>query len=139
MGRGGKKVRFPGLTPRAVLEKLAAMQMIDVELPTTDDRVVVLSRYTEPEKNLLLQLARLHRRAELIEQSRGEPRRLGRLLFGMARDRKTTAPSCACSSQLVELYELLQFDVGMQKCAANGKSQALGNLLQLIIYAAILR
>jgi hypothetical protein len=24
------------------------MQMIDVELPTTDDRVVVLSRYTEP-------------------------------------------------------------------------------------------
>jgi hypothetical protein len=30
------------------------MQMIDVELPTTDDRVVVLSRYTEPEKDLLL-------------------------------------------------------------------------------------
>jgi hypothetical protein len=36
----------PGLTPRAVLEKLAATQMIDVELPTTDDRVVVMSRYT---------------------------------------------------------------------------------------------
>jgi hypothetical protein len=49
----------PGLTPRAVLEKLAAMQMIDVELPTTDDRVVVLSRYTEPEKDLLLLLRQL--------------------------------------------------------------------------------
>src|SRR5882757_5210437 len=42
------KTLAPGLTPRAVLEKLAAMQMIDVELSTTDDRVVVLSRYTEP-------------------------------------------------------------------------------------------
>src|SRR5580698_837082 len=35
-----------GLTPRAVLEKLAAIQMIDVELPTTDDRAVVMSRYS---------------------------------------------------------------------------------------------
>jgi hypothetical protein len=49
----------PGLTPRAVLEKLAAMQVIDVELPTTDDRVVVLSRYTEPEKDQLLLLRQL--------------------------------------------------------------------------------
>jgi hypothetical protein len=38
------KALAPGLTPKAVLEKLAAMQMIDVELPTTDDRVIVLSR-----------------------------------------------------------------------------------------------
>jgi transposase len=53
------KTLAPGLTPRAVLEKLAAMQMIDVELPTTDDRVVVLSRYTEPEKDLLLLLRQL--------------------------------------------------------------------------------
>jgi hypothetical protein len=53
------KMLAPGLTPRAVLEKLAAMQMIDVELPTTDDRVVVLSRYTEPEKDLLLLLRQL--------------------------------------------------------------------------------
>jgi len=42
-----------------VLEKLATMQMIDVELPTTDDRVVVLSRYTEPEKDQLLLLRQL--------------------------------------------------------------------------------
>jgi hypothetical protein len=46
----------PGLTARPVLEKLAAMQMIDVELPTTDNRLVVLSRYTEPEKDQLLLL-----------------------------------------------------------------------------------
>jgi len=53
------KVLAPGLTPRVVLEKLATMQMIDVELPTTDDRVVVLSRYTEPEKDQLLLLRQL--------------------------------------------------------------------------------
>ena len=50
------KTLAPGLTARAVLEKLATMQMIDVELPTTDDRLVVLSRYTEPEKDQLLLL-----------------------------------------------------------------------------------
>jgi hypothetical protein len=32
----------PGLTPRSVLEKFAAMQMIDVHLPTTDSRELVL-------------------------------------------------------------------------------------------------
>ena len=53
------KVLAPGLTPRVVLEKLATVQMIDVELPTTDDRVVVLSRYTEPEKDQLLLLRQL--------------------------------------------------------------------------------
>src|SRR5271169_3726702 len=53
------KALAPGLTPRAVLEKLDAMQMIDVELPTTDGRTVVLSRYTEPEVDHLLLLQRL--------------------------------------------------------------------------------
>jgi len=42
----------PGLTPRAVLEKFAAVQMIDVHLPTTDGRHVILPRYTQPEKEL---------------------------------------------------------------------------------------
>ncbi len=42
----------PGLTPRAVLEKFGAMQMIDVHLPTDDGRTVMLSRYTQPEKEL---------------------------------------------------------------------------------------
>lgn len=49
----------PGLTPRSLLEKMKAIQMIDVHLPTTDNRHIVLSRYTEPEpkhKMLLQQL-----------------------------------------------------------------------------------
>jgi hypothetical protein len=34
----------PGLTPRSVLDKMAAIQMVDVQLPTTDGRTVMLSR-----------------------------------------------------------------------------------------------
>jgi hypothetical protein len=37
----------PGLTPRAVLDKLAAVQMLDVHFPTTNGRTLILSRYTE--------------------------------------------------------------------------------------------
>jgi len=36
-----------GLTPRAVLDKFAAVQMLDVHFPTTDGRTLVLNRYTE--------------------------------------------------------------------------------------------
>ena len=51
----------PGLTPRAVLEKFASMQLVDVHLPTTDGRTLILPRYTEPEKDqkILLQQLRL--------------------------------------------------------------------------------
>jgi transposase len=49
----------PGLTPRSVLEKMAAIQMLDVHLPTTDGRIVILSRYTEPESEHALLLQRL--------------------------------------------------------------------------------
>jgi transposase len=48
-----------GLTPRAVIEKFAAVQMLDVHLPTTDGREIVLTRYTQPEKDLLLLLGQL--------------------------------------------------------------------------------
>ncbi len=50
-----------GLTPRAVLEKFSVMQMVDVHLPTTDGRQLILSRYTEPDKDqqLLLQQLKL--------------------------------------------------------------------------------
>ncbi|MGH6841409.1 MAG: hypothetical protein ACREDV_04855 [Methylocella sp.] len=48
-----------GLTPPAVLEKFAAMQMIDVELPAPDGRRIILSRYTEPEDDQKLLLLRL--------------------------------------------------------------------------------
>jgi hypothetical protein len=49
----------PGLTPPSVLEKFAAVQMIDVHLPTTDGRERLLSRYTEPEPELSLLLKKL--------------------------------------------------------------------------------
>jgi DDE family transposase len=49
----------PGLTPRAVLEKLAGMQMVDVHLPTTDGRELVLTRYTEPDADQRLLLTHL--------------------------------------------------------------------------------
>jgi hypothetical protein len=49
----------PGLTPRAVLEKFRALQMIDVHLPTSDGRTLILSRYTQPESDLQLLLKQL--------------------------------------------------------------------------------
>ena len=49
----------PGLTPRAVLEKLSAIQMIDVSFPTTDGRCLMMPRYTEPESDLALLLHQL--------------------------------------------------------------------------------
>ncbi len=49
----------PGLTARSALEKFAAVQMIDVHLPTTDGREIVLTRYTQPEPELKLLIDRL--------------------------------------------------------------------------------
>ncbi len=69
----------PGLTPRSVLEKFRAVQMIDVHLPTTDGRKVILSRYTQPEPELRILLKQL--RMSLPEQppprvtNKGEVRR----------------------------------------------------------------
>jgi hypothetical protein len=52
----------PGLTARSALEKFAAIQMIDVHLPTTDGREIVLTRYThpEPELQILIDQLKLH-------------------------------------------------------------------------------
>jgi hypothetical protein len=49
----------PGLTPRSVFDKFAGVQMIDVHIPTTDGRELVLERYTEPERDLKLLLGEL--------------------------------------------------------------------------------
>jgi hypothetical protein len=49
----------PGLTTRSVLEKFAAVQMIDVHLPTTDGRQIILTRTTQPEPELRLLLDKL--------------------------------------------------------------------------------
>jgi hypothetical protein len=65
----GQRLRTlaPGLTPRSVLEKFAAVQMIDVYLPTTDGREIILTRTTQPEPELRLLLDKL--RLELPPQS----------------------------------------------------------------------
>ena len=42
--------RANGLTPRAIIEAFAAIQMVDVHLPTTDGRHLVLPRHTRPNK-----------------------------------------------------------------------------------------
>src|ERR1700756_516288 len=52
----------PGLTARSALEKFAAVQMIDVHLPTTDGRQILLTRYTHPEPELQLLIDQLNLR-----------------------------------------------------------------------------
>ncbi len=49
----------PGLTPRVVLEKLATVQLLDVAIPTTDGRELLLVRRTEPSRDVALLLDRL--------------------------------------------------------------------------------
>jgi transposase len=53
------KMLAPGLTTRRALEKFAAVQMVDVRIPTTDQRELCLTRYTQPEPDLKLLLDRL--------------------------------------------------------------------------------
>ena len=50
----------PGLTPRAVLQSLSAIQMVDVEVPTTDGRVLLLRRHSEPESEQRMVLEKLN-------------------------------------------------------------------------------
>src|ERR1700757_562008 len=45
--RARLKPLAPGLTSRAVLDKMAAVQMLDVHFPTTDGRTLILSRHTD--------------------------------------------------------------------------------------------
>ena len=54
------QAQAPGLTSRAVLEKLASIQMLDVCFPTTDGRCLVMPRYTEPAPEQALLLHQLH-------------------------------------------------------------------------------
>jgi len=52
----------PGLTSRTILEKFKTIQMVDVDLPTTDGRRIHLSRRTEPNSELALLLYRMNLR-----------------------------------------------------------------------------
>lgn len=48
-----------GLMPRVVFEKLATVQMLDVSVPTTDGRELLLVRHTEPNREVALLLDQL--------------------------------------------------------------------------------
>ena len=61
------KALAPGLTPRSLFEKFAAVQMIDLHIPTTDGRELQLTRTTQPQPELTLLLSRL--RLELPNQT----------------------------------------------------------------------
>ena len=45
-------IHAPGLTPAAVLEKLATIQMVEVWIPMHDGRWLVLPRHTQPEADV---------------------------------------------------------------------------------------
>jgi len=49
----------PGLTPQAALQALAGVQMLDLGVPTSDGRWLVMSRYTQPDKAVELLLGQL--------------------------------------------------------------------------------
>jgi hypothetical protein len=59
----GKRLQAhaPGLTPRQVLEKMSRIQMLDIWLPTSDGRWLIMPRYTQPdtEQQIVLQKLRL--------------------------------------------------------------------------------
>ena len=53
------QIQAPGLTPRAVLEKLPSVQMIDVWIPTRDNRWLVMPRYPNPSQEVQILLEKL--------------------------------------------------------------------------------
>jgi transposase len=50
----------PGLTPRQVLAGLSGIQMVDVHIPTTDGRLLILPRHTEPDAQQQMMLNSLN-------------------------------------------------------------------------------
>jgi transposase len=52
-------IHAPGLTPTAVLEKLATIQMVEVWIPMLDGRWLMLPRHTQPEKDVQATLNQL--------------------------------------------------------------------------------
>src|SRR5713101_5747397 len=53
-------IHAPGLTPAAVLDKLATIQMVEVWIPMLDGRWLMLPRHTQPEKDVQAMLDHLH-------------------------------------------------------------------------------
>ena len=53
------QIHAPGLSPNAVMEKLATIQMIDVCIPTRDHRWLILPRHTHPSTELQILLGKI--------------------------------------------------------------------------------
>ena len=54
------KVSAPGLTSQSVLEIFSKIQLLDVYIPTQDNRTLHLQRYTEPEQEHKILLEKLN-------------------------------------------------------------------------------
>jgi hypothetical protein len=88
-------VHAPGLTPTAVLEKLADINMIDVWIPTVDQRWLILPPpYTQPSPDtklssefLLIEKLKLHLR------SQQPPRLVGQNESSKIQNRSTDCPA----------------------------------------------
>ena len=57
--RALSRARAPGLTPRQIIDKFKTIKMVDVILPTTDNRTVILPRHIDPRPDTALLLAQL--------------------------------------------------------------------------------
>jgi transposase len=68
-------IHAPGLTPAAVLEKLATIQMVEVWVPLLDGRWLMLPRHTQPEKDVqtLLEQLQLKLPAQPPPRIKGSP------------------------------------------------------------------
>jgi transposase len=78
----------PGLSPKAVLEQLGAIKMVDVCLPTRDGRWLIMPRHTEPEpeQQMLLEKLGLTLPAQPPPRIRG-----GKLLMAEPEDDRASA------------------------------------------------
>jgi len=79
----------PGLTPAAVLEKLATIQMVEVWIPMVDGRWLVLPRHTQPDKDVQAVLDRLR----LSLPSQPPPRVKGSQVPPLPKNEPATQPS----------------------------------------------
>jgi hypothetical protein len=53
------RLKAPGLTTRELIDKLGAIQLLDVHFPTTDGRELIFTRYTQPEPEHQMLLSQL--------------------------------------------------------------------------------
>src|SRR5215470_12814119 len=79
----------PGLTPAAVLEKLATVQMVEVWIPMVDGRWLVLPRHTQPDKDVQAVLDHLR----LALPSQPPPRVKGSQVPPLPKNEPTIQPS----------------------------------------------